>query len=84
MIKCTLVIQPVDFSGLCNTTLNVFKNYTSHRFQSTIVNGFTSSKRELVTYGTAQGSVLGPLIYIIYGNDILKLLEKDYDIFLYT
>ena len=37
-----------------------------------------------VKYGTAQGSILGQLIVILYVNDIFELMEKDNSIFMYA
>ena len=37
-----------------------------------------------VTCGTAQGSILGPLIYILYVHDVLSLLDRENDMFLYA
>ena len=44
-------------------------NYMSCRKQSTIVNG-SCSPQEKIPYGTAQGSILGSLIFILYVNNI--------------
>ena len=37
-----------------------------------------------VRCGTAQGSILGPLIYIIYVNDVLGLFENNTNCYLYA
>ena len=37
-----------------------------------------------VKCGTAQGSILGPLIYIIYVNDVLVLFENDKSLYLFA
>ena len=55
----------------------------SNRTQSTTVNNYTSENSN-VTYGTAQGSVLGPLIYIIYVNDVLKKKKEETNIIMYA
>ena len=69
--------------GLTTVPLNFFRKYITSRKQTTVVNGYVSNDG-CVTYGTAQGSVLGPLIYIIYVNDVLKLMSEDYKMFLYA
>ena len=50
-------------------------SYINNRFQCTKVNGFTSSKMKL-TYGTAKGSILGPLLFIMYVNDLFMEIEN--------
>ena len=49
----------------------------------TTIGSFTSESR-FVKCGTAQGSILGPLIYIIYVNDVLGLLGEDTNLYLYA
>ena len=59
------------------------RNHTGTRTQVTTVNGHVSSSKS-VTCGTAQGSILGPLIYIIYVNDVLSLLNEKDNMYLYA
>ena len=53
------------------------------RKTTTTVNAHTSSKIN-VTHGTAQGSILGPLIFILYVNDIFKIIDQKDSIFMYA
>ena len=47
----------------------------TQRKQCTIANGVVSSHLEIVC-GVPQGSILGPLFFIVYVNDINFVLEK--------
>lgn len=53
-----------------------FKGYLSHRTQKVKVNGILSGAAE-VTCGVPQGSTLGPLLFLIYVNDIVDHIPSE-------
>ena len=59
---------------------DLFKSYLSNRKQFVLVDGCSSTMKE-VEAGVPQGSRLGPLLWILYVNDISENLESEVLIF---
>ena len=82
-IDHNILIEKLKLYGLDENPLNFMTNYMSCRAQKTIVNGHMSQQLP-VTYGTAQGSILGPLIFILYVNDIFEMLDHESSVVMYA
>ena len=61
--------QVVSLWYICGTTLRWIRSFLSGRTQKVILNG-QESRTTKVSSGVPQGSVLGPLLFIIYINDM--------------
>ena len=69
--------------GISGVELSWFKSYLSDRKQSCFLNG-ESSSFTFVECGIPQGSCLGPLLFIIYINDLPNTLKTSRLQFLQT
>ena len=61
--------------GISNIELKLFESYLSDREQVSFVNGPVSASKRIVC-GVPQGSILGPLLFLLYINYLPDSLEK--------
>ena len=66
--------------GISGNLLNWFTNYLSDRYQRVCMNNATSSWKK-INAGVPQGSILGPLLFIIFINDIVNDMNSSIRLF---
>ena len=64
-----ILLYKLQYYGITGTALDWFRSYLTERYQYVDYNGASSSMK-LLTTGVPQGLILGPLLFIIYMNDI--------------
>ena len=64
-----ILLKKLKHYGIRDTELKWFKSYLTNRTQYVSFDGIHSSMLPITT-GVPQGSILGPLLFIIYMNDI--------------
>ena len=67
-IDRTILIKKLEYYGIRGVAKKWFISYLSNRRQIVTVNGVQSEENS-ITCGVPQGSVLGPLLFLIYVND---------------
>ena len=67
-------------NGISGKLLNIFEDFLRNRKQRVVLNGQTSNW-ENIHAGVPQGSILGPLLFLIYINDLTENLSSNPKLF---
>ena len=70
-VEHQLFLNDLYNSGVRDIALNLLKSYISEREQRVVV-GETQSEPMFLHCGTPQGSVLGPLLFIVYTSSLVN------------
>ena len=73
-VQHNILLEKLSALGMSDNTVKWFRNYLTDRRQLVDING-TYSDFCKVSCGVPQGSILGPLLFTIYVNDMVSAVQ---------
>jgi len=79
-VNHNILLAKLEFYGVSGIVNKLLKSYLNNRYQRTVIkdnmNNKISSEWELVKHGVPQGSILGPILFLVYINDLSRTISK--------
>ena len=69
-VNHSMLLKKVELYSVTDRNHSWFKNYLSNRKQFIQINNEENTELETITRGVPQGSILGPLLSLLYVNDL--------------
>ena len=87
-VNHNILLTKLEFYGISGFSNQLMRSYLDHRYQIVVIkdNGTIklTSEWEPVKHGVPQGLILGPLLFLVYINDLSRTINGVADLILFT
>jgi hypothetical protein len=88
-VNHNILIKKLDHYGITGINRTLYESYLKDRYQSVSIysnntSEFMVSKWEKIKHGVPQGSIFGPMLFLIYINDLRALINKNATLVLFA
>ena len=86
-VNHNILLTKLEFYGITGIIYKLLKSYLKGRYQRVVLNNYSSSSYSNwgeITHGVLQGSILGPLLFLLYINYLPQITNDNSKIDLFA